>query len=54
MNDERGFGRFLFCSWHSLSPHNFVSSLLSLSALVEAADCEEEDELACRGVTKMF
>lgn len=38
-----------------LSLHNFVSSLLSLSALVEAADWEEEeDESACRGVTKMM
>lgn len=49
--EEREFGRFLFCSRHGWSSQNLVSSLLSLSAPAEAADCEEEDELACRGVT---
>lgn len=42
---------FFFVVGIVLSPHNFVSSLLSPSALVEAADCEEEDESACGGVT---
>lgn len=46
MIEDREFGRFLFCSRRSLSPQNLVSSLLSLSAPAEAADCEEEDELA--------
>lgn len=46
MIEEREFGRFLVYSQHSWSPQNLVSSLLSLSAPAEAADCEEEDELA--------
>lgn len=54
MIEEREFGRFLVYSQHSWSPQNLVSSLLSLSAPAEAADCEEEDELACRGVTNTF
>lgn len=52
MIEERVFGRLFICSHHNLTPQNLVSSLLSVPA--EATECEEEDELACRGVTNKF